>query len=483
MYLGLDLGTSGLRGVLIDENQSLIGSANFKYKVQNPHKGWSEQNPNDWLIACKKVISALASKFPLEVSNLLSIGITGQMHGATLLDKNGAVIRPCILWNDTRAYIEATEMDSNELFRKVSGNIVFPGFTAPKVAWVKQNEPENFKKIWKILLPKDYLRFWLSGEFISEMSDAAGTGWFDLTRRQWSDILLEKCDLSVRQMPLLVEGSQVAGTLRNELKKKWSIKGDVFIAGGAGDNAAAACGCGVISEGQGLISLGTSGVVLVARDGCYPSPKLAVHTFCHALPNKWYQMGVILAATDSLNWLSKITGEKASELSNQLSDQLVGPSDIKFIPYLSGERTPHNDPLIRGAFIGLDIAHNRIELTKAVFEGIAFALRDNLEALIQTGVRIEKLFILGGGARSKFWLKTISTVLNIPLVVPRQGELGAAFGAARLAMIAKQDIKIKEVMKEPRVKEVIYPKQDLIAAYDDAYQIYTKIYPKHKELK
>ena len=206
-----------------------------------------------------------------------------------------------------------------------------------------------------------------------------------------------------------------------------------------------------------------------------------LHTFLR-FTKKWYQMGVILAATDSFNWLSKITGEKRQnyQINFQIS---CGPSDIKFIPYLSGERTPHNDPLIRGAFIGLDIAHNRIDLTKAVFEGIAFALRDNLEALIQTGVRIEKLFILGGGARSKFWLKTISTVLNIPLVVPRQGELGAAFGAARLAMIAKQDIKIKEVMKEPRVKEVIYPNQDLIAAYDDAYQIYTKIYPKHKELK
>ena len=302
MYLGLDLGTSGLKALLVSTDQELIGSAEASYSVANFATGWSEQNPDDWITAFQNVMNSLSDRFQSQLSALRGIGISGQMHGATLLDKDGAVIRPCILWNDTRSFVEAKKMDENRVFREVSGNIVFPGFTAPKISWIKENEPDNFKKIAKILLPKDYLRFWLTGDLISEMSDAAGTSWLDLKGRRWSEKLLNLSSLEIEQMPKLIEGSAIGGSLKRKFRNQWNILGEVFIVGGAGDNAAAACGCGVLSEGQGFVSLGTSGVLLAARDGCFPSPETAIHTFCHAVPDKWYQMGVILAATDSLNW-------------------------------------------------------------------------------------------------------------------------------------------------------------------------------------
>ena len=483
MYLGLDLGTSGLKGILIDKNQDLIASAEYTYKVQKLSKGWSEQNPKDWIDACEKVIDYLLDNASGEISALRAIGISGQMHGATLLDKNSEVIRPCMLWNDTRAYKEAKNMDEIARFREISGNIVFPGFTAPKVAWIERNEPRNFKKISCVLLPKDYLRFWLTGDLISDMSDAAGTSWLDLKNRCWSEELLNFSKLDPDKMPTLVEGSQPVGSLRAELKRKWNISGDVIIAGGAGDNAAAACGCGVISEGTGFVSLGTSGVLLAARNGCFPAPETAIHTFCHAVPEKWYQMGVILAATDCLNWLSRITEKSPEDLSNKLSKELSGPSDVIFAPYLSGERTPHNDSLTRGAFIGLDVRHDIHNVTQAVLEGVCFALKDSLLALNKTGARVEKLFATGGGVNSKFWLKSLATILNIPLSIPKKGELGAALGAARLAIIARENMSMKNVMKEPIVEETIEPCSDLLDSYEETYRVYKNIYPSIKVLK
>ena len=423
MYLGLDLGTSGLKCLLIDSDQEIVGSAEYHYPVQNFSSGWSEQNPKDWLDACENVMNSLANKFSSQVSGLKGIGISGQMHGATLLDSNNDVIRPCMLWNDTRSHSQAQRMDDENAFREISGNFVFLGFTAPKVSWVRDNEPENFKKIASVLLPKDYLRFWLTGDLISEMSDAAGTSWLDLKNRKWSDQLLNSSGLDLSQVPSLIEGSDIGGLLKRQLRNKWNILEDVFVVGGAGDNAAAACRCGVMSEGQGFISLGTSGVLLAARDGCFPSPDTAVHTFCHAVPKKWYQMGVILAATDSLNWVSKITSREPSELSQLLSHEPRGPSKLKFAPYIAGERTPHNDSFTRGAFIGLDISHNQADITQAVFEGVAFALKDCLLALNKTGAKIETLFALGGGAQSRFWLKIIANILNMTLSLPKRVSL------------------------------------------------------------
>lgn len=483
MYLGLDLGTSGLKGILVNSNQDVIGVSESTYSVSHLRMGWSEQDPEDWLTACEKVIGSLSAEFPNEISELKGIGISGQMHGATLLDETGNVLRACMLWNDTRSVSQASSMDKRQNFRKISGNIVFPGFTAPKVSWVKEFEPEIFKKISTILLPKDYLRYWLTGDLVSEMSDSAGTSWFDLKRRCWSETLLSECNLSLKHMPKLIEGSEIGGYLNPKFKSRWNIKGNVCVVGGAGDNAATACGCGVISSGQGFISVGTSGVILAARDDCAPSPETAVHTFCHAIPNKWYQMGVILAATDSLNWLSKISGKSPAELSSLLEKEPDGPSALKFAPYLSGERTPHNDPLTRGAFIGLDISHEHADLTQAVFEGVAYALKDSLLALKETGAEIENLFAVGGGTNSQFWLKTISNILNIPLRIPIKGEQGAAFGAARLAILAVENLSVEEVMIEPECEHTIYPNQSLVTFYDDAYRVYRNIHPNLKVLR
>ncbi|MGI9394539.1 MAG: xylulokinase, partial [Boseongicola sp.] len=293
MYLGLDLGTSGLKGLVIDDNQHIVAEATAPLTVSRPTSGWSEQAPADWISAAETVLDALAESGGLE--GVKGIGLSGQMHGATLLDQSDEVLRPCILWNDTRSEIEAAEMDADPVWRQISGNIVFPGFTAPKLEWVKKNEPSIFDSIDKVLLPKDYLRLWLTGDHVSEMSDSAGTSWLDTGARDWSDDLLAKSSLAREHMPRLVEGSDVSGQLRKDLAGRWGIVNAV-VAGGAGDNAASAIGMGVVRAGQAFVSLGTSGVLFVANDGYRPDPETAVHTFCHALPDTWHQMGVILAA-------------------------------------------------------------------------------------------------------------------------------------------------------------------------------------------
>ncbi len=388
MYLGLDLGTSGVKAMLIDGDQRVIGSATGGLDVSRPHPGWSEQDPAHWIRATEEAVGALKASHPAELAAVRGIGLSGHMHGATLIDASDAVLRPCILWNDTRSFAEAAALDADPRFRALTGNIVFPGFTAPKLAWVKNNEPEIFAKVAKVLLPKDYLRLWLSGEHISEMSDSAGTSWLDTGKRAWSAELLAATDLSEDQMPRLVEGTEQGGTLRAELAAEWGMGAGVVIAGGAGDNAASACGMGTVAEGQAFVSLGTSGVLFAANGAYLPKPESAVHAFCHALPNTWHQMGVILSATDALNWHAKVTGRTAGELSAEVGDVLHAPTGVTFLPYLSGERTPHNDAKIRGAFIGLGHESGRAELTQAVMEGVTFAIRDSLEALKSAGTSI-----------------------------------------------------------------------------------------------
>jgi xylulokinase len=477
MFIGLDLGTSGLRALLIAENGAVIGDSEASYGVSHPHMGWSEQNPQDWIAACNDCMASLKEKFPNEFSALKGIGLSGQMHGATLIDGDDNVLRPCILWNDTRSHEEAANLDSTENVRELSGNIVFPGFTAPKLLWVKNNEPEIFAKTAKVLLPKDFLRFYLTGEHVGEMSDAAGTTWLNVRTRQWSDELLEKSAMRQDQMPHLVEGSEISGNLRDELVAKWGLSGRIIVAGGGGDNAAAACGVGTMSEGQGFISLGTSGVLLVAKDNFSPMPESAVHSFCHAVPNKWYQMGVMLAATDCLNWLSQNLGKSPAELSALLGNTIVEPGTIQFMPYLSGERTPHNDSKIRGAFLGLDVSSSHKELTQAVMEGVSYGLRDNFEALKLTGTNLNRLLAIGGGSQSTYWVELLATLFNLPIDIPEQGEFGAALGAARLAICAATGASPDSIMTPPKIAQTINPRSDLIVDYEAAYQKFTKIYP------
>jgi len=482
MYLGLDLGTSSVKAMLIDGDQKVVGVGHAGLTVQRPHPGWSEQAPGDWLKATEEAVAALKASHPKELAAVKGIGLSGHMHGATLIDAKDQVLRPCILWNDTRSHAEAASLDADPRFRALTGNIVFPGFTAPKLAWVKNNEPDIFARVAKVLLPKDYLRLWLTGEYLSDMSDSAGTSWLDTGKRAWSSELLEATGLTVHQMPGLVEGTDRAGKLRAELAEKWGLGSDVVVAGGAGDNAASACGMGTVAEGQAFVSLGTSGVLFAANASYLPKPESAVHAFCHALPRTWHQMGVILSATDALNWHSGVTGKSAGELTAELGDALKAPTGVTFLPYLSGERTPHNDAKIRGAFIGLGHESDRVVLTQAVLEGVTFAIRDSLEALKSAGTSISRVTAIGGGSRSRYWLSSIATALDMPVDIPADGDFGAAFGAARLGLIAATGADPLSVCTAPQTAETIEPVKALSSVYETAYGRYRALYPAIRSL-
>jgi xylulokinase len=468
MYIGLDLGTSGLKGLLVSEDQDVLAEATAPLEVSRPKDGWSEQDPAHWISAAEAVLGTLASEHGL--SGVRAIGLSGQMHGATVLDDADAVLRPSILWNDTRSAAEAAEMDADPAFREITGNIVFPGFTAPKLAWMKRHEPELFAKARKVLLPKDYLRLWLTGEHVAEMSDAAGTSWLDTGGRDWSDVLLQKTGLSRDHMPRLVEGSEVSGHLRADLAARWGFERPVAVAGGGGDNAASAIGVGVVQAGQAFVSLGTSGVLFAANDGYAPDAETAVHTFCHALPGRWHQMGVILAATDALNWYAGLLETDAAALTAGLGD-LHAPGRALFLPYLGGERTPLNDAHIRGAFLGLEHATDRAAATRAVLEGVTFAIRDCRDALAATGTEITSLLAVGGGSRSDYWLRAVATALGTPIDVPVAGDFGGAFGAARLAMMAATGGGA-ELAPPPPIDHSIDPDPTLAGAFDAGHARY-----------
>ncbi len=481
MYLGIDLGTSSVKTLLIDENQRVVGSTSSALDVARPHPGWSEQNAADWITATEAAIDALRQNFAAQVAAVKGIGLSGHMHGATLTDAHDKAIRPCILWNDTRSHAEAAELDAQPIFRAKTGNIVFPGFTAPKLLWVARHEPGAFKAIRYVLLPKDFLRVWLTGEHISDMSDSAGTSWLDVGARTWDHELLAATGLEERQMPNLVEGTDSAGVLRAELAQRWGMGAGVVVAGGGGDNAASAVGMGTVKPGAAFVSLGTSGVLFASNASYLPNPESAVHTFCHALPDTWHQMGVILSATDALNWYSGITGESAADLTKALGETLKAPTGVTFLPYLSGERTPHNDAAIRGAFAGMGHESNRVVLTQAVLEGVAFAFRDSLEALREAGTVLDRVTAVGGGSRSHYWLKAIATVLGIPVDIPAEGDFGAAYGAARLGLIAAEKADPFAVCTPPATTQTIEPDKRLKDAFEAAYHRYRKLYPAIRE--
>ena len=477
MFIGLDLGTSSLKAVLIDDAQVVLAEHSVPLTVERPHDAWSEQDPQTWCDAAVVALRALASQ--VDCSAVQGIGLAGHMHGATLLGADDEVLRPCMLWNDTRSHAEAAAMDKDPQFRAITGNIVFAGFTAPKVEWVRKHEPAVFAQIAKILLPKDYLRLFLTGEHVSEMSDAAGTAWFDTGARDWSDDLLAVCQLDRSQMPDLVEGSAVSGRLRADLAAETGLP-RACVAGGAGDNAAAAIAAGVVKDGTGFVSLGTSGVLFAANSGYRPDPETAVHTFCHAVPDTWHQMGVILAATDALNWLATLTGQSPSELTRDLGD-VTAPSRTLFLPYLGGERTPHNTAQMRGQFLHLDHATDARQATRAVLQGVCYAFADCKDALGATGTQLPRALAMGGGAKSDHWLSMLATTLDIALDVPEAGDFGAALGAARLAMMAGAGAGI-DVATQPPLAMTVEPDAALRAAITDGHARYKQAYAVLKDL-
>ncbi|MFG3592138.1 xylulokinase [Bradyrhizobium sp. RDI18] len=481
MYLGMDIGTSGVKAVLVNEAGAIVATAARELALSHPAPLWSEQDPDAWVDAAIGAIDDLASVHPSDVAQVRGIGLSGQMHGATLLGEDGRPLRPAILWNDGRSHTECKELEARcPSLHAIAGNLAMPGFTAPKLLWVARHEPEIFDRVAKVLLPKAYVRYRLTGEMVEDMSDAAGTLWLDVGQRRWSAVLLHATGLDLHHMPRLVEGSEIGAALAGEFSKRWGMAKDVMVAGGAGDCAASAIGLGAITPGDAFLSLGTSGVVFRVTDSFAPAPASAVHAFCHALPGLWHQMGVMLAAAASLAWLSGVMATPAAALLAPLGGTVRGPSPVKFLPYLDGERTPHNDAAASGAFAGLRGGTGRDQIVQAVLEGVAFAARDNLAALGNAS-GITEVDLVGGGSRSALWAQICADVLGIPVHRVEEGEVGAALGAARLGRLAATNENPAQICTRPRRLASFTPRASAKAAYDEAYHQWRKLYPALKE--
>tara|TARA_R100000365_G_C2738706_1_gene67643 strand:- start:196 stop:1641 length:1446 start_codon:yes stop_codon:yes gene_type:complete len=464
VFLGIDIGTSSVKAALIDESGRQVEVSQADLPISRPKPLWSEQNPSDWWTATNMAVAKLDVNRRHDVK---AIGLSGQMHGATLLDKSLAPLRPAILWNDGRSFEECRELqDSTPEFVSKGGNLVMPGFTAPKLEWVRRHEPHIFEKIHAVLLPKDYVRLRMTGDLASDMSDSSGTLWMDVENRKWCDELLAACGLSEANMPKLYEGHEVTGVLRQEAAEAWGMQRVPVVAGG-GDNAAGAVGVGVIDEGEALLSLGTSGVIFVAGNTFRSNPGSAAHAFCHALPDRWHLMSVMLSAASCLDWAVKLTGTPdAGELVRraQTEARLGGPEH--FLPYLSGERTPHNNPHASGVLFGLGHDSGPAQIGQAVLEGVAFGMADGFNALVESGVDVHSISVIGGGAQSTYWGRILSAVLDCPMVYRDGAATGPAYGAARLARFATLGGDVEEMFEAPEVIQIVEPKdsdQDKLA--------------------
>jgi xylulokinase len=475
MYLGIDIGTSGAKVVALDEHGAVVAQATAALTVQRPQPLWSEQDPDAWWQAVSAAVQAID---PAVRRAVRGIGIAGQMHGATLLDRADRPLRPAILWNDGRSFAECEALEAAADYRGIGGNIVMPGFTAPKLLWVREHEPHIFAQVETVLLPKDYVRLQMTGDKVSDLSDSAGTLWLNVAARRWSDELLAACGLSTGQMPRLAEGTGITGTLRPTVAELWGMA-HVPVAAGGSDNAAGAVGVGVVRDGDALLSLGTSGVIFVATQEFRPNPARAVHAFCHCLPGLWHQMSVHLSAASCIDWAARLTGAAgAADLFTRA--EAAGPASGPelFLPYLSGERTPHNDALVRGAFMGLDNETTPNRLAEAVLEGVAFALADGLDALRDAGTPIDQLSVIGGGARSSYWGRIIAAAFDIPLVYLRGGEVGPSLGAARLAQVAIDGGTPAEVCTAPPALRIVEPERDLAERLADKRRRFVDTYPR-----
>lgn len=478
MYIGIDLGTSGVKTIVTDDSGKVVASASAPLSVSMPQPLWSEQRPEDWWHATCLTLDQLASQMSLE--KVKSIGLAGQMHGATLLDSHGNVLRPAILWNDGRSAKQCNDIEKTvSNARKITGNIVMPGFTAPKLLWVRDNEPDIYKQIAKVLLPKDYLRYKLSGEYASDMSDSAGTSWLDVGKRNWSQSMLMACGLNESQMPKLYEGTGVTGYLLNSLAQRWGMK-SVAIVAGAGDNAAGAIGCGIVEPGQAMLSLGTSGVYFAVTNDFRSKPESAVHSFCHAMPNRWHLMSVVLSAASCLQWFANNSGyqDVAMLLEDVVSNTREDDPDTPFfLPYLTGERTPHNNPNAKAGFFGVTASTTRAQMAQAVLQGVSMALADGIDVVHNCGVNVDGISLIGGGAKSVYWRQLLANVSGIPMDYREGGDVGPALGAARLAQIAinpQQDV--AEICPVPSRIGAYEPKSSLQDYYRHRRQKFRELY-------
>jgi xylulokinase len=483
MYLGIDLGTSSMKCLLIGEDQEPLKTVSSEeISLSSPHHGWSEQDPKLWIQALDQCLLKLRQEINLK--QIKSISFSGHMHGATCLDKNNQVLRPCMMWNDTRSHQECKEIMSNKSVLNISGNIAMPGFTAPKVLWLKHNDQKLFDQIYKVLLPKDYLRFYLTGEYFSDLSDAAGTYWLDVGQRKWSSELLEASSMQLNQMPTLCEGTEQTGILKKEVADQYGFDAKCKVYGGAGDNAAAAVGLGLFEEGNASLSLGTSGVIFGSTKNFLKNYDDAIHSFCHCLPNTWHLMSVMLSCTSNINWFKDTFDSTIEEITKDLSQYLNSKDKIinapYFLPYLTGERTPINDPHVRASFHQMGIDSDRASLIYALIEGISFGLNNNYQALSKTGIKLENIFAIGGGSKNESWLQLLASILNRNLSLTDASDAMAAFGAARIAYMGFNNLKPNEALSTPKVIKIIEKDPQLYEMLNERFQIWKKFYIKNE---
>ena len=480
VFLGIDIGTSGVKAVIATASGQIVESATTPLSVSRPKPLWSEQDPMDWWQAT----AAAVKQFSTEArAGVQAISLSGQMHGATLLDRDHKPLRPAILWNDGRSFAECERLQETcPDFLTKGGNLVMPGFTAPKLEWVRQHEPDVFAQIDKVLLPKDYVRLRMTGEFASDMSDSAGTLWMDVAQRDWHDPLLAACGLSRAHMPDLYEGTSQTGTLRAAIAADWGMARVPVFAGG-GDNAAGAVAVGVANAGQTLLSLGTSGVIFTVSETYRSNPQSAVHAFCHAVPDRWHLMSVMLSAASCLDWACRIT-QSASVDAMIHAAEVDGrdDSEIYFAPYLSGERTPHNDPTLQGALFGLTHSAGVGDIARAVLEGVAFGLADGFAALLAAGAQMDQLSVVGGGARSRFWGKIIASALERPLIYHDGADVGPALGAARLAALGTGALDLKAGLSTPPVLYEIEPDPDWVSLFRRKRAVFKQLYTRTRPI-
>ncbi len=488
-FLGIDVSTTGVKALLVDQSGQVTGSANTELPLYTPQPLWSEQDPADWWDGALRSIREVLSSSGVSGDEVAGIGLTGQMHGLTLLDENGQVLRPAILWNDQRTAAQCDDIRARlgkAHLIQLTGNDALTGFTAPKILWVQQNEPEVYRRVRHILLPKDYVRYRLTGEYAIDRADGAGTILFDIKTRDWSPEMLAALEIPLAWLPKTFEGPQITGQVSAEAARLTGLRLGTPVAAGGGDQAAQAVGVGAVSPGIVALTLGTSGVVFATTGQAFIEPEGRLHAFCHSVPDRWHLMGVMLAAAGSLRWYRDTfaAGQDYDDLLAPAAQVPAGCEGLLFLPYLSGERTPHPDPLARGAFAGLTVRHGMPHLTRAVLEGVAFGLRDSFELIKSAGLSaIDQVRVSGGGARSLLWRQILADVFNAELVTVNTTE-GAAYGAALLAGVgvgAWSDVDAA-CNATVRLTGSTQPQAQQVSKYEEVYGLYRRLYPALKDL-
>ena len=483
-FLGLDISTTGSKALLVDENGVVVATASSPHTLQNPRPLWSEQNPSEWWRAASTSIRSVLEKASIGGEQVEAVGLTGQMHGLVILDARGNVLRPAILWNDQRTQSQCDEIHQRigkDRFIQITGNVALTGFTAPKILWVKENEPDVYAKVMHILLPKDYVRYKLTGEYGMDKADGAGTVLFDLKSRNWSHEVLDALDINASWMPPTFEGPEFTGCVNEEAASLTGLKVGTPVAAGGGDQAAGAVGVGAVEPGVVALTVGTSGVVFATTPSALIESEGRLHAFCHAVPGMWHFMGVMLSAAGSLQWYRDTLASNMSfdELLKEAESIPAGCEGLQFLPYLSGERTPHPDPLARGAFIGLTLRHSRASMTRAVLEGVSFGLKDSFTLIQNAGLgKIVQVRASGGGTKSALWRQILASALEAELVTVNTTE-GAAYGAALLAGVgagAWSDV-VTACNVAVKLTGSIMPDPAQVEAYRKAYPLYQELYP------